>query len=73
MTAKELKYEVDVNLRDIEFEYKGISGAICPFGRDDIAVKYGDAETSFDSVDAFINEPFIDGKPMKDICEKFII
>ena len=38
MTAKELKYEVDVNLRDIEFEYKGVSGAICPFGRDDIAV-----------------------------------
>ena len=73
MTAKELKYEVDVNLRDIEFEYKGVSGAICPFGRDDIAVNYGDAETSIYSVDAFMNEPFIDGKPMKDICEKFII
>lgn len=73
MTAKKLQHEVDVNLRDIEFEYNGVSGAICPFSREDIAVKYGDMEHTFDSVDAFMNDPFIDGKPMKDICHKFII
>lgn len=73
MTAKQLRHEVDINLRDIEFEYKGISGAICPFSREDIAVKYGEQETSFGSVEAFMSEPFIDGKPIKDICDKFII
>lgn len=73
MTAKMLRHEVDVNLRDIEFEYNGVSGAICPFSREDIAVKYGDSEHTFDSVDALMNEPFIDGKPLKDICEQLDI
>lgn len=73
MTAKMLRHEVDVNLRDIEFEYNGVSGAICPFSREDIAVKYGDSEHTFDSVDALVNEPFIDGKPLKDICEQLDI
>lgn len=71
MKAKDLRESIDDLLLDIEFEYKGVSGAICPFSRDDIAVKYGDSERTFDSVDALMNEPFIDGKPMKDICEKF--
>lgn len=70
MKAKDLRESIDDLLLDIEFEYKGVSGAICPFSRDDIAVKYGDSERTFDSVDALMNEPFIDGKPMKDICEK---
>lgn len=70
MKAKDLRESIDDLLLDIEFEYKGVSGAICPFRRDDIAVKYGDSERTFDSVDALMNEPFIDGKPMKDICEK---
>ena len=73
MTAKMLRHEVDVNLHDIEFEHNGVSGAICPFSRDDIAVKYGDSEHTFDSVDAFMNEPFIEGKPLKDIIEDFTI
>lgn len=71
MKAKDLRESIDDLLLDIEFEYKGVPGAICPFSRDDIAVKYGDSERTFDSVDALMNEPFIDGKPMKDICEKF--
>lgn len=71
MKAKDLRESIDDLLLDIEFEYKGVSGAICPFSRDDIAVKYGDSERTFDSVDALMNEPFVDGKPMKDICEKF--
>ena len=54
-------------------EYNGVSGAICPFSREDIAVKYGDSEHTFDSVDAFMNEPFIEGKPLKDIIENFTI
>ena len=48
MTAKMLRHEVDVNLHDIEFEYNGVSGAICPFSRGDIAVKYGDSGHTFE-------------------------
>lgn len=73
MKKTEFIRAVDTFLQDIEFEYKGVPGAICPFSREDIAVKYGDLEQTFDSVDAFMNEPFIDGKPMKDICEQFEI
>lgn len=73
MKAEDLYKLIDKMLPDIEFEYKGVFGAICPFSREDIAVKYGDLECSFSSLDAFMNEPFIDGKPLKDICDQFDI
>lgn len=73
MTEKQLRESIDDMLLDIEFEYKGVSGAICPFSRDNIAVKYGDSEHIFESVDALFNEPFFDGKPLKAVCHKFII
>lgn len=73
MKAKQLRQDVEDLLLDIEFQYKGEWGAICPFSREEIAVKYGDLEKTFDSVDALMTEPFIDGKPLKDICDKFII
>ena len=73
MKAAELFKLLDKMLVDLEFEYMGISGVICPFSQEDIAVKYGDQEHIFDSLDALMNEPFIDGKPLKDICEQLDI
>lgn len=73
MDAKELRHSIANLLLDIEFQYKGKWGAICPFSRGNIAVKYGDLEKTFDSVDALMTEPFIDGKPLAEICENFIV
>lgn len=73
MKENKLRESIEDMLLDIEFEYNGVSGAICPFSREDIAVRYGDKEQTFESVDALFNEPFFDGKPLKAVCHKFII
>lgn len=73
MEATELFKLLDKMLLDIEFVYKGVDGAICPFSRSDIAVKYGELEHTFDSLDALMNEPLIEGRPLKDICDQFEI
>ena len=73
MKPKELASDIGSLMQDIEFQYKGVWGAICPFSRSNISVAYGEQEKTFDSVDAVMNEPFIDGKPIKEICEEFIV
>lgn len=73
MKPEQLRNDIDSLMEDIEFQYKGVWGSICPFSRENISVSYGDQERTFDSVDAVMNEPFIDGKPMKEICAGFII
>ena len=69
MSEKELRVWIDSLTDDIEFFYLGVWGSICPFGRDDISVSYGDDERTFGSIDDVMNKPFIHGKPLKDICE----
>lgn len=71
MNAKELRDWIDSLTEDIEFNYNGVWGSICPFARDDISVSYGDKEQTFNSIDAVMNEPFIDNSPIKEICEWF--
>ena len=73
MKPKELASDISSLMQDIEFQYKGVWGAICPFSRSNISVAYGEQEKTFDSVDAVMNEPFIDGKPIKEIFEEFIV
>lgn len=69
MSAQKLREWIDSLTADIEFLYMGVWGSICPFSRQDISVSYGDDERTFTSIDAVMNEPFITGKPLKDICE----
>ena len=70
MTAKQLMDEIDTGMYDIEFEYKGVHGAICPFSRTNISIAYGDNEKTLDSVDAVMNEPFFNGKSLAEICSE---
>lgn len=71
MKAEELRAWIDSLTDDIEFYYKGKHGAICPFNRANISVCYGEDEQTFQSVDDTMNTPFIDGKPIRDICGEF--
>lgn len=73
MDAMDLRHNIEYLLLDIEFQYRGEWGAICPFSRGEIAVKYGNLEKTFASVDALMTEPFIDGKSIGEICEYFIV
>ena len=69
MTPDKLRAEIDTGMYDMEFEYKGVHGAICPFSRTNISIAYGDEEKTLDSVDAVMNEPFFDGKSLSEICD----
>ena len=73
MSAQELRDWIDSLTDDIEFQYKGVWGSICPFSRENISVSYGDKERTFSSVDELMDTPFVDGKPMKDICDEFVM
>lgn len=72
MNANDLKQWIEGLTQDIDFKYLGVLGTICPFSRTNISVSYGDEERTFHSVDEVMNQPFISGKPIKEICENFI-
>lgn len=73
MNARDLRDWIDSLTDDIEFQYLGVWGSICPFNRQNISVSYGDDERTFHSIDDVMNEPFICGKPIKDICADFYL
>ncbi len=70
MNASELKSWIDSLTQDIDFEYRGKLGSICPFNRNNISLCYNDHEITVTSVDAAMTEPFIDGKSLEDVCEE---
>ncbi len=55
---------------DIDFEYNGKHGAVCPFSRTDIALSYGEEAHSHISVDDVMNDKMFDGKCLKEISEQ---
>ena len=72
MTAKDLKGWINGLTQDIDFIYLGLRGTICPFSRENISVAYGDDVHVFRSVDDVMEQPFIAGKPLKDICSDMV-
>ena len=70
MTRKELYNLIDSLSMDVEFEYNGEAGSICPFSRDDIALSYGEISVSASSVDEAMSLPLIDGASLSDLCEQ---
>lgn len=58
---------------DIEFEYKGKHGAICPFSRDDIIVAYGEVEIRVSSVEQALNEKIFEGLCLNEISDEILI
>ena len=70
MNKYELRDWIDSLTQDIDFEYHGVLGSICPFSHSDISLCHGDKEQTFDSVDAVMNTPFFDGKSLAEVCYK---
>ena len=68
MNASDLKSLIEGLTQDIDFEYRGKSGTICPFSRSDISLCYDGNEVTVDSVDKAMNTPFISGRSLVDVC-----
>lgn len=54
---------------DIEFEYKGKHGAICPFNREHIVVAYCEEEIRVHSIEQAMKVAVFDGLCLEDVCE----
>ena len=72
MNANDLRDLIDSLTQDIDFEYCGKMGSICPFSRTDISLCYDGREVTVDSVRAAMEEPFIEGHSLMEICGELI-
>ena len=73
MKAQELRAWIDSLTQDIDFEFRGIIGSICPFNRTNISLIYDGKEITVHSVDAAMSEPFIGGRSLEEVCEELVI
>lgn len=73
MKADELKKWIDSLTQDIDFQYRGQTGSICPFTRSEISLSFGKNEVTVHSVEEAMKEPFIFGRSLEEICEELTI
>ena len=64
---------IDSLTQDIDFAYRGKSGSICPFHREDIALCYDGYAVDAHSVDEVMTLPFICGRSLDELCEELDI
>ena len=72
MKPDALRDWIDSLTDDIEFQYKGLWGAICPFTRTEISLCYNGFEPTVDSIDKAMSTPFIDGKSLNEISTEIL-
>lgn len=73
MSADKLKKLIISLTQDIEFEYNGIKGAICPFSHSSFSVSFGDEEKAYNNIDDVMKTTIIGGEPLEKIAHKLII
>ena len=73
MNAQDMRSLIDGLTQDIDFEYRGKHGVICPFSRADISLCYDGMEISADSVDKAMNTPFVLDQTLADMCTELEI
>ena len=73
MSAKELCDWIDSLTQDIDFEYRGKFGSICPFSRSNISLCYDGNEVTVHSVEEAMTVPFVDGRSLSVISEELNI
>ncbi|MEA4999293.1 MAG: hypothetical protein VB087_07910 [Candidatus Limiplasma sp.] len=70
MNAQDLQALIDSLTQDIEFEYAGKPGAICPYSRQDIAVTFDGVHKRYTSSAALMRDPIYLGAALMDIASK---
>ena len=73
MNAADLSAFIDSLTQDIDFEYHGRPGSICPFSRTDISLFYDGQEVTVHSVSAAMEEPFVEGRSLAEICGELVL
>jgi hypothetical protein len=68
MNAKELRNLIDSLAYDIEFDYRGVHGSICPINRNDIGLAYGEQTEDCNSIDEAMGSKLFDGKSLNEIA-----
>lgn len=69
MRQDELYKLIDSLNQDIDFQYHGKSGSICPFTRKNISLCFDGDEMTAQSVPDAMSAQFIDGHSLNDLCE----
>ncbi len=72
MKSKQLYELIDSLTSDIDFEYDGKHGAVCPFSRTDIDVSYGDEVHSHSSINDVMADRIFNGKCLSEISEQIV-
>ena len=70
MNAKNLKRRILALTQDIEFEYSGKEYQIIPFNRNHFVLGGGNESVECTSIEAVMETPFFDGKPLNQIAEQ---
>lgn len=73
MNIKELKALIISLTTDIEFEYQGKEGSICPFNLHDIAITYDGQTLQCNSVDEVLKATMFNGKSLEQISQELIV
>lgn len=69
MNKQELYDYIDSLTCDIEFEYAGVHGAICPTSRRDIDVCFGDFDKKYSGIEEVMSDKVYFGKSLNEISD----
>ena len=72
MKAEDLKKWILSLEQDIEFEYNGVDGSICPFSENDISLTFLDISKDYESIEALMSDKVINGKSLNEISGELI-
>lgn len=70
MNSEKLYKLIESLTGDIDFEYNGKHGSVCPFSSIDIAISYGGEAQNHTSVSDAMNDKMFDGKCLNEIAEQ---
>lgn len=70
MKQDKLKNKILSLTQDIEFEYNGKHGAICPFNEHNIHIGFDGDDVECKSIDEAMSSKVFDGKSLSEICEQ---
>ena len=73
MSSKELTELINSLTGDIEFDYKGKHGAVCPFSLTDIAISFGSESHDHTSIEDVMHDRIFDGKCLEDIASELTL
>ncbi|MFQ9509510.1 MAG: hypothetical protein ACLRZ7_00870 [Lachnospiraceae bacterium] len=73
MNANDLKEWILSMLQDINIEYNGMEGCICPFSQNNISITFNEETRGYTDIEELMSDPFIDGRPLTEISEKLTL